>query len=163
MSESGWVHLHIYFHPSSSETQLPWHPVCFPRLQNPLSKRVYMYRIYPAIRRGFFVPLEWLQIATSVPWNFAIIPILPFLNNPKDLDPSYKTDLDLWDCFGRKKSILYNWRNMVLSKERICPYWEGRQKWKWKIVSPRKKAIGGVLPDIWNVTSLSFRVTVWQK
>ena len=28
--------------------------------------------------------------------------MLPFLNNPKDLDPSYKTDLDLWDCFGRK-------------------------------------------------------------
>ena len=21
-----------------------------------------------------------------------------FQNNPKDLDPSYKTDLDLWDC-----------------------------------------------------------------
>ena len=37
--------------------------------------------------------------------KFAIIPILPFLNNPKDLDPSYicKMDLDLWDCFGRKK------------------------------------------------------------
>ena len=28
--------------------------------------------------------------------------MLPFLNNPKDLDPSYKMDLDLWDCFGRK-------------------------------------------------------------
>ena len=24
------------------------------------------------------------------------------LNNPKDLDPSYKMDLDLWDCFERK-------------------------------------------------------------
>ena len=22
----------------------------------------------------------------------------PFQNNQKDLDPSYKTDLDLWDC-----------------------------------------------------------------
>lgn len=21
-------------------------------------------------------------------------------NNPKDLNPSYKKDLDLWDCFG---------------------------------------------------------------
>ena len=37
------------------------------------------------------------------PIKFAIIPILPFLNDPKDLDPSYKTDLDLLDCFGRKK------------------------------------------------------------
>ena len=34
--------------------------------------------------------------------NFAIIPILT-LTIPKDLDPSYKTDLDLWDYFGRKK------------------------------------------------------------
>ena len=24
-----------------------------------------------------------------------------FQNNPKDLDPSCKTDLDLWDCLGR--------------------------------------------------------------
>ena len=24
-----------------------------------------------------------------------------FQNKPKDLDPSYKTDLDLWDCLGR--------------------------------------------------------------
>ena len=32
-----------------------------------------------------------------------MIRVLPFLNNLKDLDPSYKTDLDLWDSFGRKK------------------------------------------------------------
>ena len=30
--------------------------------------------------------------------NFAVIGILPFLNNPKDLDPSYKMDLDFWHC-----------------------------------------------------------------
>ena len=29
-----------------------------------------------------------------------------FQNNPKNLDPSYKTDLDLWDCFGRIKRVL---------------------------------------------------------
>ena len=28
--------------------------------------------------------------------------IYSFLNNPKDLDPSFKTDLDLWNCFGRQ-------------------------------------------------------------
>ena len=39
----------------------------------------------------------------SVKSNFAIIGVLPFLNNPKDLDLSYKTDLDFWDCCGRKK------------------------------------------------------------
>ena len=29
----------------------------------------------------------------------------PSINNPKDLDLSCKTDLDLWDCFGRENSI----------------------------------------------------------
>ena len=27
-------------------------------------------------------------------------------NNPKDLDPSCKMDLDLWDCLGRAKLVL---------------------------------------------------------
>ena len=35
-------------------------------------------------------------------------------NNPKDLDPSCKMDLDLLDCFGRKKTLSYNRRNRVL-------------------------------------------------
>ena len=39
--------------------------------------------------------------------------MLPFLNNPKDLDPSYKTDLDFWDCFGSNKNPSYNRRNTV--------------------------------------------------
>ena len=29
-----------------------------------------------------------------------------FQNNPKNLDPSLKTDLDLWDCLGRVKLVL---------------------------------------------------------
>ena len=37
--------------------------------------------------------------------NFAIIRVLPLLNNPKDLDPSYETDLGFWDCSGRKKNL----------------------------------------------------------
>ena len=48
---------------------------------------------------------------------FAIIPTLPFLNNSKDLDPFYKTDLDLWDCFGRKKTLSYNRRNAVFDDD----------------------------------------------
>ena len=47
-----------------------------------------------------------LLITKSVPRNFAIIQVLPFQNDAKDLDPSYKTDLDFWDCFGRKKLCL---------------------------------------------------------
>ena len=35
-----------------------------------------------------------------------MIQVLPFLNNAKDLDLSYKTDLDFWDCFRREKKIL---------------------------------------------------------
>ena len=44
--------------------------------------------------------------------NFVHIPYLfgyktrLSLNNPKDLDPSDMTDLDFWDCFGRKKHRL---------------------------------------------------------
>ena len=30
----------------------------------------------------------------------------PFQNNPKDRDPSYEMDLDLWDCLGRVKLVL---------------------------------------------------------
>ena len=29
-----------------------------------------------------------------------------FHNNPKDLDLSCKTDLDLWDCLGRVKLVI---------------------------------------------------------
>ena len=32
--------------------------------------------------------------------------LFSFQNNPNNLDPSYKMDLDLWDCLGRVKYIL---------------------------------------------------------
>ena len=35
----------------------------------------------------------------------------PFQNDPNNLDPSYKMDLDLWDCLGRIKLIL--WQNLM--------------------------------------------------
>ena len=41
----------------------------------------------------------------SVLRNVAVIRLLPFQNNLKDLDPSFKTDLDLWDCFGSKNKL----------------------------------------------------------
>ena len=61
------------------------------------------YTVFIRLYDGGFVPLEWLQITKSVLWNFAVIPILSYLNNLKDLDLSYKIDLGLWDCFERKK------------------------------------------------------------
>ena len=30
----------------------------------------------------------------------------PFLSNPKSPDLSFKTDLDLWDCFWKKKNSI---------------------------------------------------------
>ena len=44
---------------------------------------VYDYRISSVIRQSFF----------------------PSKTIPKNLDPSYNMDLDLWDCFGRKKNV----------------------------------------------------------
>ena len=47
-----------------------------------------------------------------------------FQHNPKNLDPCYKTDLDLWDCLGRVK-VTYcgkiSWIHLVIcshSRER---------------------------------------------
>ena len=37
--------------------------------------------------------------------------VFSFLNNPKNLDLSDKTDLDLWDCLGRVKLVL--WQTFV--------------------------------------------------
>ena len=61
------------------------------------------YHIYLATRQGF--PL--FRMITNL-CNFAIMRDLPLLNDPKDLDLSYKTDLDFCDCFGRKKTCLIN-------------------------------------------------------
>ena len=47
--------------------------------------------------------------------NYHISSVMSFffflLNNPKNLDPSYKMDLDLWDCLGRVKLVL--WQNFI--------------------------------------------------
>ena len=47
---------------------------------------------------------------------------VPFLNNPKDLDPSYKMDLDLRGCFVRKIIPSYNQRNTVCSQTSLHGY-----------------------------------------
>ena len=33
--------------------------------------------------------------------------IFSFQNNSKNLDLSYKTDVDLWDCLGKENFVLY--------------------------------------------------------
>ena len=40
-----------------------------------------------------------------LPYFFGYKTEISFLpKNPKNLDPSYQTDLDLWDCLGRVKT-----------------------------------------------------------
>ena len=41
------------------------------------------------------------SISSVIRWG-----LFSFQNNPKGLDPSYKTDLDLSDCLGRVKLAL---------------------------------------------------------
>ena len=36
-----------------------------------------------------------------------------FQNTPKDLDPSYKRDLDFWDCFEPKQPCLTAEKNRI--------------------------------------------------
>ena len=69
------------------------------------------------------------------------IPVLPFLNNPKDLDPSYKMDLDFWDCLRRKKLPSYNRRNMVDRRRdgNNIKEWTGRVAQLWQL----KTGLGG--------------------
>ena len=62
------------------------------------------YHIFPAIRRGFR-PARMTSNNLISPMKFCYnTNSTPFLNNAKDLDPSYKMDLELLDCFGRKKT-----------------------------------------------------------
>ena len=57
------------------------------------------------------------SMSTSVPWilppcsktyniSLDIRQSFFFQNNHKDQDPSYKMDLDFWDCLGRVKLVL---------------------------------------------------------
>ena len=39
-----------------------------------------------------------------------------FLNNSKNLDPSYKTDLNLWDCGSRSLGIFRNGETRIIAK-----------------------------------------------
>ena len=41
----------------------------------------------------------------KLPYSIGYKTFFLFLNNPKNLDPSYKMDLGLWDCLGRVKLI----------------------------------------------------------
>ena len=52
--------------------------------------------------------LQFLFGALRVKYRISLVirQSFSFQNNPKNLDPSYKTGLDLWDCLGRVKLVL---------------------------------------------------------
>ena len=48
----------------------------------------------------------WFSTNIQLPYFFGYkTEYFSFQNNPKDLDPSCKMDLDLWDCLGRVKLV----------------------------------------------------------
>ena len=51
----------------------------------------------------YSILVEFMQCHVSVVLRQSFF---SFQNNPKDLDPSCKTDLNLWDCLGRVKLVL---------------------------------------------------------
>ena len=51
--------------------------------------------------------IKFMLIQSGVPISLVVRQSFFFQNNPKNLDPIYKIDLDLWDCLGRVKRVLY--------------------------------------------------------
>ena len=50
---------------------------------------------------GSYVSMENYHISVAIRRSF-----VSFRNNSKNLDPSYKMNLDHWDCLGRVKLVL---------------------------------------------------------
>ena len=62
--------------------------------------------VFIRVKDESFILPKLLQIYNSVWSNSAMRWISPFKNNPKNLDPSYKMDLDFRDCFGRGNTLV---------------------------------------------------------
>ena len=96
--------MYVFFHYYKQQNYLQ-----FPSLQVGQTLTLgpsVMTIIFIRLKNRVFPSLEWQQITKSVLWNFAIRQILSFLNSPKDLDLSYKTDLDFLDYLEGKKLCL---------------------------------------------------------
>ena len=64
-----------------------------------------IYSIYSASNQSFSIFRMTPNIEISLT-EFSYEMGFPFKNNPKNLDLSFKTDLDFWDCFGKEKPVL---------------------------------------------------------
>ena len=63
------------------------------------SLRVTQYQIIISLQNGA------VCIKTNTVFSLVVTLNFSFLNNLKDLDPSYKTDLDLWDYLEMKNPL----------------------------------------------------------
>ena len=60
-------------------------------------------------------------MSESILLNSAISSGFLFQNSRKNLGPSYMTDLDFGDCFGRENPLSYSQRNEVYFDElKVC-------------------------------------------
>ena len=81
----------------------------------------FIYHIYLAIRPGFHLS----NIATNnwiSPMKCCYNTNFTFLHNPKDLDPSYEMDQDVWDFWKEKQSLSYNQKTAILYCTAQCVY-----------------------------------------
>ena len=81
-----------------------------------LSLRLRRFRLKLCVHENRTRSVCWIlyKLANMLQSLLQLIPyffdykteLFSFQNNPKDLDPSCKMDLDLWDCLGRVKLVL---------------------------------------------------------
>ena len=60
--------------------------------------------------------IDFLAESSGVLYNGYKTELFSFRNNSKNLDPSYKMDLDLWDSLGRVKLVFtakFHWTDLV--------------------------------------------------
>ena len=73
-------------------------------------ERLISYEMTTRVRSSMYIrwgfPLFRMTTNNLIcPMIVAIIQVLPFPNNPKDLDPSYKMDLDFLDLFWKEITL----------------------------------------------------------
>ena len=96
--------------------------MCFGGCHNPVSilkqkeqrnGRTNDLQLYLFGYKTGFSPLGMITNNSISPMKFYYNSSFTLPKQSNDLDPSYKMDLDFWDCFRRKQTPSYNHRNMV--------------------------------------------------
>ena len=72
-----------------------------PSVRADINSSIVIYLFYSKMR---FILISSLRIVNQS-YGSALKWVLFFQNNPKSLDPSYKPDLDIWDCLERNPAL----------------------------------------------------------